>query len=164
MEECCAELTRLAFHPGHVESEGSDGPQSVWTAEVDRALAVSVRTYQFDFELAARELSSVVQCDKESCRRRWAELDMTACTELSERLERSASLTMPLPVTPSGFNIFEDSLGAEVSSIFSGVRAALPTMSLSDEDDSSDDEPATGSTRVGSEPSREGAAIGGQAR
>ena len=62
---------------------------------------------------------------------------MQACTAFSETL----STDEPEPIVPSGFNIFQNSLGQQMSSIFSGVRAELPSMGdLKDSDDEDEDE------------------------
>ena len=138
-EHCVSTLSRLVFHPGVSFDDDPDGSKSVWTPDEDRVLALAVRSHGFDFAAAAKELS--FKCDPDTCRRRWAELDLAVCRELTDRLEVSAkSLVAPAAVTPSGFNIFEDSIGEKITSIFSGVRASLPTIDLSDEENESDDE------------------------
>ena len=119
-----SELTRLVFHPGHI-TEQQSASKVKWTPEQDLALALAVRTSLFDFAAAARALSTTMQCDADSCQRRWAELDLHACTALSARLDISAkSLDAPPTVTPSGFNIFEDSLGDKILSL---IHISEPT-------------------------------------
>ena len=129
-----AELARLLYHPG-IESGSLDGD---WSQEDDRRLMQVVRHHLFDFAAAAVELER----DADSCRHRWAALDQEVCHALSAQLADDLSATDPTPSAPSGFNVFEDSLGDRISNIFSGVRSSLPTIDLSD-DESDDNDSST---------------------
>lgn len=140
-EHCVTALTRLVFHPGLLDEDSSEQTTILnWSTDQDRALTEAVRKHQFDFCAAAEEISELNSCNAADCRRRWAELDHAACEELNTRLEASAKTMAPQPsITPSGFSIFEDSVGERISTIFSNVRASLPTISLSDDDSESGD-------------------------
>ena len=125
----------LFLHPLAKPSSAPAAPPSKLSAS-DVALAQAVRKHLFDFKAAAEELG----LDAADCRSRWAELDLSACVGYAaaapdENTEQQGPFASS---KPSDFNIFHNSLGKQMDSIFSGVRATLPSMD--DDDDDSDSE------------------------
>jgi hypothetical protein len=107
-----------------------------FSAVEDERLAIAVRRHLFNFERAAAELANGAR-DATVCRRRWCELDLAACIGFAER----APLPSPpefFNAMPSEFNIFHNNLSDQMASIFSGVRAELPSMNH--DNDGNDDE------------------------
>ena len=129
---------------------------SSWTPEQDEALALAVRTSLFDFRAAATLLVKTAKpppedCDADSCRQRWAALDLGACMSFAKANPADDSMADSSPA-PSDFNIFHNNLSQQMDTIFSGVRAELPSMAESDdevldddgEDESDDDDSSSG--------------------
>ena len=119
------DTSSLMLHPSVLPK----APSTV-VSEDDRLLAVCVRRHLFDFAMAAQELrqhggASSNMIDASWCRQRWSQLDLHACAAFSE----AAPVEMEVEaVAPSGFNIFHNSLGQQMSSIFGDVRATLPSL------------------------------------
>ena len=131
-----ADVRARFFHP-LMGSRTSSVPKSApdWSPAQDKALAHAVRRHLFDFAAAANELGGV---DADACRQRWAELDLCACVDVAQVAPSEAD---EMDVSkPSDFNIFHNSLSTQMSTIFAGVRATLPSMGDEDDDGEDDDD------------------------